>query len=93
MSKLRVILLLETDFNVINKIIFNTRLILILEVNDMILREIMGERRGILAIHVALNKKLSVDIANQNKLLNIIVSADASNYFDRVTYLMTGIIC
>jgi len=59
----------------------------------MIAREIMGGRWGILAIHIALNKKLLVDIANQNKLPSIIVSADASNYFDRVAYLFAGIIC
>ena len=91
-SKLRVILLLEADFNVINKIVFNTRLIPTLKAKDMIPREIMGRRRGILAIHVALNKKLLVDIVNQNKLTNIIVSADASNYFDRVIHLMAGMI-
>ena len=44
MSKLRAILLLKADFNVINKIVFNTRLIPILEAKDMIPREIMGRR-------------------------------------------------
>ena len=92
-SKLRVILLLEVDFNAINKIIFNTRLIPILEANNMISREIIGGRRGMSAIHIALNKKLLADIANKNKLPSIITSADTSNCFERVAYLMAGIIC
>ena len=90
---MRAILLLKVDFNVINKIIFNTRLIPTLEAKDMIPREIIGGRRGISAIYIALNKKLLVDIVNQNKLLSIITSANVSNYFGRVVHLMVGIIC
>ena len=71
-----------------NKIIFNTRLVPTLEQRNMIPREIMGGRRGMSAINVALNKKLQVDIANKNKLPSIIVSADASNCFDRVATLL-----
>ena len=63
-SKLRTLLLLEVDYNVINKIIFNTRLIPTLEAEDMIPREIMGSRKGMWAIQVALNKKLLANIAN-----------------------------
>ena len=55
-SKLRAILLLEADYNTMNKILFNTRLILSLEEYNMISREIMGGWRGILAIQVAINK-------------------------------------
>ena len=53
----------------------------------------MRGRRRMPVIYVALNKKLLVDIANQNKLLNTIMSVDASNYFDRVIYLIAGMIC
>ena len=66
-SKLRIIILLEADFNVISEIAFNTRLIFILVANDIIPREIIGRRRGMLAIHIVLNKKLLADIANQSK--------------------------
>ena len=44
----------------------------------------MGGRRGKLALHVAVNKKLLADITNQSKLLNIMISANVSNYFNRV---------
>ena len=91
--KLRVILLLEADYNVINKIIFNTRLIPTLKAEDIILRETIDSTRGISAIQVALNKKLLADIANKNKLPNIIASVDASNYFNRVAYPIAGMIC
>ena len=43
-SKLRAILLLEADFNTINKIIFNTKLIPKLEVQNFIIRENIGGR-------------------------------------------------
>ena len=59
----------------------------------MIPREIIGGRRGISVTQVALNKKLQADIANQNKLPSIIVSADTSNCFDRVAQLTAGMIC
>ena len=63
-SKLRVIILLEVDFNVINKIIFNVRLIPRLEKTGLIPRENIRGRRGKLVIHIALSKKLLADIAN-----------------------------
>ena len=63
-SKLRAILLIEADFNMKNKIIFNMRLILRLKKEGLIPKEIMGGRREKLAIHVVLNKKLLVDIMN-----------------------------
>ena len=44
-TKLCIILFLEADFNAVNKILFNTRIILIIEKENMILREIMGGRK------------------------------------------------
>ena len=41
-SKLRVILFLEADFNTIKKILFNARLILQTEQYNSILKEIIG---------------------------------------------------
>ena len=45
-SKLRAILLLEADFNVANKIIFNTRVIPQIESQNEILREIVGDHQS-----------------------------------------------
>jgi hypothetical protein len=66
-SKLRAILLLEADFNALNKIVFNNRTLPSLEANGSIPYEIIGGRRGQSSLHVALNKKLVYDISNQQK--------------------------
>jgi len=83
----------KLDFNAINKIIFIIRVIPSLEKKASIPREIMDNRQGKLAIYVALNKKLLVDIANQTKRSCIIISTDTSNSFNRVAYSIAGIVC
>ena len=45
-SKLRAILLLEADFNSLNKTVFNGRVLLRLEIKKEIPYEIIGRRRG-----------------------------------------------
>ena len=62
--KLWVVLLLEVDFYAFNKIIFNMRLILLLEYRNIILKEIISSRYNQLAIQLAVNKKLLLDITN-----------------------------
>ena len=63
-EKLRAILLLEADLNGLNKIIYNSRVILALEKRDNIPFKVIGGRRGQLLIHVALNKKLISNCSN-----------------------------
>ena len=92
-SKLCIILLLKADFNAANKILFNTRMIPRIENENLIPREIIGGRTYQLAIHIVVDKKLITDIANQFKTLHVIISVDASNCFDRVTYPISTIIC
>lgn len=91
MSKLRAILLLEDDFNILHKIIFKSRILLDLESKNLIPAEVIGGRRSQSAIHAALNKTLIADIANQSKSLLAVVSADAMNYCDRVAYPLTSL--
>ena len=62
--KLRAILLLEADFNTLNKLVFNSKLIPFLEDKEAIPYEIIGGRRGYSAMYVALNKKLVLDVVN-----------------------------
>ena len=62
--KLRAILLLEANFNSINKILFNRYILPSLENSQSISYEIIGSRRGQSSYHVALNKKLVSDISN-----------------------------
>ena len=63
-SKLRVILLLEVDFNALHKIIFSSRILSALERDNLILSEVLGGHRSQSTIHVALNKKLIANIVN-----------------------------
>ena len=56
-SKLRAILLLEAEFNALYKIIFNCRILPTLEIKNIILVEIMGDRRSQSEAHVVFNKK------------------------------------
>ena len=64
MFKLRAILLLKANFNSLNKIIFNRRVLLRLKAKKEILYEIMSRRRGQSSLHIALNKKLVADYSN-----------------------------
>ena len=63
-SKLRAILLLEADFNILNKIVFNGRVLPSIEASKSILSEVIGGRRRQSSIYVDLNKKLVYDISN-----------------------------
>ena len=56
-SKLRAILLLEADFNALNKIIFNGQALPSIEASKSISSEVLRGRRGQSSIYVALNKK------------------------------------
>ena len=57
-AKIRAILLLEADFNGMNKITHKPRMFLRLEACGVIPYEVIGGRRGKYFQHVALNKKL-----------------------------------
>ena len=53
-----------------------------LESRNSIPYKIIRSRRGYSAIHVALNKKLILDIANQTKKPMVVVSTDITSYYD-----------
>ena len=78
-DKLRAILLLEADFNVVNKITFNTRVMPQLESLKLIPAKVIGGWHGQSSLHVALNKKLLSNISNQQKLLLATISTNATN--------------
>ena len=85
-KKLRVILLLEADFSIVHKIIFNGRIMLRLEEANIIPNKIIGGRRIQIVTYLALNKKLILDIANTWKLPTTVIYVDATNYYDRVAH-------
>ena len=92
-SKLRAMLLLEADFNAANKILFKSRMTPTLEKGNLIPREIIGGRQFQSAMHVAVDKRLVSYIANQAKTSHVIISADASNCFDRVAHSIVALAC
>ena len=59
------ILLLDTDFNAINKIIFNTWAMPSIELYNKIPSKIVGSRKSQSFLYLALRKKLIADILNQ----------------------------
>ena len=63
-SKLRAILLLEADFNEMNKILFNSHILSQLESSKDISYEVIGGRRSQSSYHIALSKKLVSDKSN-----------------------------
>ena len=69
-SKLRAILLLEANFNVLNKIIFNTRILPTLERNKLISHKIIDGKHGKSSIQIVINKKMISDISNQKSFLS-----------------------
>ena len=92
-SKLRAILLLEADFNTLNKIVFNNRTIPNLEGSNSIPYEVIRGRREQSLIHIGLKKKLVCDISNQLKKPSVVVSADAANCYDRIAHPISSQAC
>ena len=91
MAKLRVILLLEVDFNRLNKIIFNNRILLKLKQDKVISAEVIRGRRGQSSTYIALNKKIIADISNQTKKPSVVISADTTNCYNRIAHSYTSI--
>ena len=90
-STFRAILLLETDFNTLHKIVFNQRILKALEKHNLIPMEVVGGRKSQAEVHVAMNKKLMVDISNQVKTMSVVISANATKYYDRVAHTFASL--
>ena len=69
------------------------RVILSIEKKQQIPYKIIEGRREYSALHNALNKKLISDVANQHKVLIVVILADASNCYNRIAYPITSLIC
>ena len=83
---MRAILLLEVDFNSLNKIIYNYRVLPKLKANRVIPYEVISGRKGHSSLHVALNKKLVCDIENQIKRPMVVILADMTNCYNYIAY-------
>jgi hypothetical protein len=83
-SQLRTIVLMEPDFNFINKI-FGRRLMRNAEKYGTVAPEQFGSRKNKSAIIHAVNKQLTVDILRQDHRIFILVLLDAKSCYDRIS--------
>jgi hypothetical protein len=83
-SQLRTIVLMEPDFNFVNKL-FGRRLMRNAEVHGSIAPEQFGSRKHKSAIIHAVNKQLTVDILRQDHRIFILVLLDAKSCYDRIS--------
>jgi hypothetical protein len=56
-------------------------------------REMVHSCHSQVAIHTTVKKKLIADISNHTKTPHTIISTNAFNYFDQVTYSILALIC
>ena len=73
------LLMLEDFFNALDKINFNSKLMPALEALSSTPQEIIGMIRSQATTHLALSKKLIVDISNTKKLSTDTTFNDATN--------------
>ncbi len=83
-SQLRTIVLMEPDFNYVNKI-FGRRLMRNAEKFGMVAPEQFGSRKKKSAILHAVNKQLTDDILRQEHRTFILVLLDAKSCYDRIS--------
>ena len=91
MAKLRTILLLEEDFDVINKITHRSIVFPRLEACRVIPYEAIGGRRGQYSQNISLNNNLVCDVGNQTRRPTVVTSTDATNSYDRMAHLVSRI--
>ena len=66
-DKLRALLLMEADFNSLNKLIFSSRMIRLSEQHKRMPEELFGSRKKLSAILVAVNRRLVTDTFRQKR--------------------------
>jgi hypothetical protein len=90
-SKLRAILLMEADFNAMNKEVYGVRMMDNARRYKLIPEEIFSEQNRT-ADDGGLAKTLFYDIARQMRTPAAIASVDASNCYDRIAHAMASLI-
>eukprot|EP00804_Cyclotella_cryptica_P008593 CCRYP_007565-RA/>CCRYP_007565-RA protein AED:0.48 eAED:0.48 QI:0/-1/0/1/-1/0/1/0/203 len=90
-SKLRAILLLEADFNAVNKIIFGQRMLNNVRKYKLMPDEIFSEKQQ-MAEDGILSKVLFYDISRQLKAPAGLASIDAANCYDRVAHAVASLV-
>jgi hypothetical protein len=90
-SKLRAILLMEADFNAMNKEVYGVQMLDNARRYKLIPEEIFSEQNRT-ADDGGLAKTLFYDIARQTRTPAAIASVDASNCYDRIAHTMASLI-
>ena len=90
-TKLRLMLLMEADFNAANKIIFGNRMLANVRKYDLMPGEIYSEQ-GRTTDDGTLAKVFVVDIVRQFKITTGVASVDADNCFDRIAHAMASMV-
>ena len=85
-EKLRTILLMEADFNFVNKLLFGHRLVNQLEANKRFSGELYSSKASLTAILVAINRRLVIDIFKQKRQSGTIAGVDAAQCYDRIVH-------
>ena len=92
-DKLRAILLMEADFNFVNKLLFGHRLVKQIESYNRFPDELYGSRTSLTAILVAINRRLMIDISKQKRRAITIAGVDAAQCYDRIVHSLSILLC
>ena len=92
-EKLRAILLMEADFNFVNKLIFGHRMIQQCERYRRFPKELYGSRNHHSAYEVAVNRRLSIENMKQKRRNGIIAGVDAAQCYDRIVHSVATLLC
>jgi len=92
-SKLREILLMEADFNQMNKLLFEHRMIKQSEKEKRIPDEAYGSRASLNTILVAVNRRLVIDIFKQKRTYGAIAGVDAVQCYHRIVHSLSILLC
>ena len=92
-EKLRAILLMEADFNFLNKFFLGKQMVDNAEEYDELPKECYGSRKAHRAIDVATNRALTLDVVRQKRVPASVASTDCSNCYDRLAHNMTSLAC
>ena len=92
-DKLRALLLMEADFNSLNKLIFSSRMIKLSEQHKRMPEELFGSRKKLSAILVAVNRRLVTDTFRQKRRSGAIAGVDAAQCYDRIVHSLSILLC
>ena len=92
-DKLRAILLMEADFNFLNKLHFGHRLVHQCETNKRFPEELYGGRGNRDAGVVSVNRRLSIDYMKQTREGGALVGVDAAQCYDRIVHSLAILLC